>query len=218
MNSKTGFLPEGKVERMSREQCIKVLLIEDNEDDAELIRRILLKGISVSIDMERTDRLSSALERLAAEPFDAVLSDLGLPDSKGIGTFSRIHTKYPDTPIIVLSGLSDEELAIKAVQSGAQDYFVKGHVDGDLLGRSIRYAIERQKLLTQLEKSLKEIKTLRGLIPMCAWCRKIRDDKGYWKRVETYIQEQTGAAFTHGICPECAEKIQPGLRKNEERE
>jgi hypothetical protein len=73
--------------------------------------------------------------------------------------------------------------------------------------RIIRYAIERQKLLIRLENSLKEIKTLRGLLPICAWCKKIRDDKGYWKKVEAYITELTGTEFTHGICPACHSKL-----------
>ena len=92
------------------------------------------------------------------------------------------------------------------MQSGAQDYLVKGQIDTRQLTRSIRYAIERQKLITELEESRKEIKTLQGLLPMCAWCREIRDDKGYWKNLETYIQENTDAAFTDGICPKCLKK------------
>lgn len=198
---------------MAETPGIVVLLIEDSEDDAALISRILLKITSVSVDIKHADSLSSAIQLLVSEQFDVILSDLGLPDSQGIETFERIHAWRPNTPVIILSGLSDEDLALKAVQSGAQDYLVKGKVDSNLLGRSLRYAIERQKLLSQLEESLKEIKTLKGLIPMCAWCKKIRDDKGYWKRVETYIEEHTGAAFTHGICPDCLKKIEPKAPK-----
>lgn len=188
---------------------MKILLIEDNEDDARLIQRLLRRGTGSPPDIRHADSLSSAIQTLVREekPFDIILSDLGLPDSLGMETFSRLHAWRPKTPIIILSGLSDEGLAIKAVGSGAQDYLVKGQVDSALLVRSILYAMERQKLLTQLEESLKEIQTLKGLIPMCAWCRKIRDDKGYWKKVETYIEELTSVAFTHGICPECVKKI-----------
>ncbi len=199
-------------------QSIKVLFIEDNEDDVELIRRILSRDTNVQVDIKSTDRLSSALQLLVTEPFDVILTDLGLPDSHGMVTFSKLHFLQPNTPIIILSGLNDEALAIKAVQNGAQDYLVKGKVDGNLLGRSLRYAIERQKLLTQLEDSLKEIQTLKGLIPMCAWCKKIRDDKGYWKKVETYIEEHTGAAFTHGICPECLNKFESKLPPKSQKE
>lgn len=196
---------------VSADKRIKLLVVEDNPDDAELLRRKLRDAKGAYIEMELAGRLSTALERLAAESFDVVVSDLGLPDSQGFETFLSLHNQNPDIPIIVLTGYSDENLAINAVQSGAQDYLVKGQVDGNLLVRSIRYSIERQKLLGQFEKSLKEIKTLRGLIPMCAWCRRMRDDKGYWKRVETYVEEHTEASFTHGICPECLKKSDPGL-------
>jgi signal transduction histidine kinase len=198
---------------MNNKEHIKVLLIEDDPDHAYLFREILRDGKGTSIDIRHSDKLSSALESLSAEQFDIIVSDLGLPDSQGIETFLSIHTRYPDTPIIVLTGMSDEDLAIKAVQSGAQDYLVKGRVEGDLLIRSMRYAIERQKMIAQLEKNLKEIKTLRGLIPMCAWCRNIRDDKGYWKKVEKYIEEHTDASFTHGICPRCMKKVNPELHE-----
>jgi uncharacterized protein with PIN domain len=70
--------------------------------------------------------------------------------------------------------------------------------------------IEREKLIKDLGASLKKIQTLSGLIPICAWCKKIRDDKGYWESVEAYIGERTKAEFTHGMCPECAEKYWAG--------
>lgn len=173
---------------MSDKQHIRVLVIEDNPDDAELLRRKLMRAEGAHVDFELAERLSAALERLSAKTFDVVVSDLGLPDSQGFETFLRIHNQYPDIPVIVLTGHSDETMAINAVKRGAQDYLVKGQVNGSLLVRSIRYSIERQKLIAQLEKSLKEIKTLRGLIPVCAWCRKIRDDRGYWKRVKRMLK------------------------------
>lgn len=190
---------------------IKVLIIEDDGGDAAIICRLLSKASSIYFDVERAERMSSGVDLLGKKQYDVVLSDLGLPDSIGVETFSRLHSLYPDTPMIVLTGLDDEKIAIRAVQSGAQDYLVKGHIDTNLLIRSIQYSIERQKLITQLEKNLKEIKILRGLLPMCAWCRNIRDDKGYWKGLESYIQEHTDAIFSHGICPECMKKAYPDL-------
>jgi two-component system cell cycle sensor histidine kinase/response regulator CckA len=187
---------------------INVLLIEDDPDDAMLIQRYLSNAPKVRCEVTHVDRLGKGLECLQGGGFDVVLLDLGLPDaSTGLDTFEKTHAQAPQVPIIVLTGHDDDEFAIEAVQKGAQDYLVKGQVTGVLLGRSIRYAIGRQKLLMQLEQSAKEIKTLRGFLPICANCKKIRDDKGYWTRIETYISSRTEAEFSHGICPECAKKL-----------
>ncbi|MGC2062434.1 MAG: response regulator [Thermodesulfovibrionales bacterium] len=190
---------------------IKVLIIEDDEGHAEIISRTLSKSENICFDIEHAGLLSSGVDFLGKKKFDVILSDLGLPDSMGMETFLKLHNCYPDIPLIVLTALDDETTALSAVQSGAQDYLVKGQIDTSQLIRTIRYAIERQKLIAELEKRLKEIKTLQGLLPMCAWCKNIRDDKGYWKGLEAYIQENTDASFTHGICPKCMKKISPEL-------
>jgi DNA-binding NtrC family response regulator len=186
---------------------IIVLLIEDSDDDALLIRKSLAGAMKVPYELKHVDGLSRGMECLAGGAIDVVLLDLGLPDGRGISTFSVLHRHSPDIPVIVLTGHDDEELAIEAVQKGAQDYLVKGKVDGGLLRRSIRYAIERQKLRTQLKQSMKEINTLRGFLPICANCKKIRDDQGYWTQIETYISMHSEAEFSHGICPECVVKL-----------
>ena len=194
---------------MRNKQHIAVLLIEDNRAHADLIRATLLHTEDVHIELQHAETLSSAFERLAGEQFDVILSDLSLPDSQGIETYIKVHDRCPNIPIIVLTALNDKQLALRAVQEGAQDYLVKGQFDDNLLVRAIRHSIERQKLIAKLEKSLNEIKTLRDLLPMCAWCKNIRDDKGYWKRVEIYIQEHSQATITHGICPDCLRKVAP---------
>ncbi len=185
---------------------ISVLLVEDDPDDADLIQMSMLRDVKVPFVVKHADRLSRGLEFLNSG-FDVVLLDLELPDGHGLGTFERMHAYAPSVPVIVLTGHDEDNLAITAVQKGAQDYLVKGKTDGALLWRSIRYAIERQKLLTQLEHSTTEITTLRGLLPICASCKKIRDDQGYWTGIETYISQHSGAEFSHGLCPECADKL-----------
>jgi DNA-binding NtrC family response regulator len=179
---------------------------------------MLSKAENIYFDTERAGLMSSGVDLLGKHNFDVILSDLGLPDSMGIETFESFHSRYPDIPVIVLTGLDDENTALSAVQGGAQDYLVKGQIDTRQLIRSIQYAIERQKLITELEKSRKEIKTLQGLLPMCAWCKKIRDDKGYWKNLETYIRENTDASFTHGICPKCMKKVEGELYEKMKQE
>lgn len=186
---------------------ITVLLIEDDADDVILIQRYLSNALKVLFRMRHADRLSKGLEWLSEGGFDVVLLDLGVANGRGLGTVEMVHARAPHVPIIVLTGHNDDEVAIEAVQKGAQDYLVKYQVSGDMLRRSIRYAIERKKLLTQIEQSTKEIKTLRGFLPICASCKKIRDDKGYWTQIEAYISEHSEAEFSHGICPDCATKL-----------
>jgi CheY-like chemotaxis protein len=186
---------------------INVLLIEDNPSDAFLMRSYLSNTSKVRYTVNHVERLSQGLEYLANQIPDIVLLDLNLPDAAGPDIIEQVHKQSPDVPIVVLTGLNDDELGIEAVQKGAQDYLVKDQVSDSLLDRAIRYSIERKKLLTQLEHSTKEIKTLRGFLPICAYCKKIRDDKGYWTQIETYISAQTQAEFTHGICPDCADKL-----------
>jgi signal transduction histidine kinase len=127
---------------------IRALLVEDNPGDARLIREMLSEAGAVhpSVDLAYADRLASGLEYLATTGADVILLDLSLPDSSGLTTFSEAHAAAPGVPIVVLSGLDDESVAVRAVKEGAQDYLVKGQVDGGTILRSMRYAIERQRL------------------------------------------------------------------------
>jgi PAS domain S-box-containing protein/putative nucleotidyltransferase with HDIG domain len=131
---------------------INILLIEDNPGDAQLIQEMLTEEGGSRFKLECVDRLSSGLERLVANNIGLVLLDLGLPDSQGFETFAKAYGEAPRVPIVVLSAVADENLAIKAVQKGAQDYLVKGDLDSYSLLRAIRYAIERKRA----EDSLRE--------------------------------------------------------------
>ncbi len=136
---------------------IKVLLIEDNPDDAELLRRNLGKSADGNIKLTLVKNLKEGLERIARDAPDIILSDLGLPDSHGLDTVTKIMCDAPNIPLVVLSGFDDEATAIKAVQSGAQDYLVKGRLEGTRTERSLFYAIERTRLQTELEQHNQEI-------------------------------------------------------------
>src|SRR5205823_1661152 len=131
---------------------MNVLLIEDNAGDADLVRLRLLEGGS-HVYVSCVDRLSAALASVAHQPPAVVLLDLTLPDSNGPETFRRLHDQAPGVPVVVLAAVDDEEMAVKTVQQGAQDYLLKGQVDGKQLIRAIRCAMERQALLTSLETS-----------------------------------------------------------------
>ncbi len=129
---------------------VKVLLIEDNPDDALFMRRALRDAVVGSFRVAHADRLSSGFELLEAEDFDVLLLDLSLPDSSAADTFHRVHERVPNVPILVLTGLDDETVGAELVRQGGQDYLVKGQVDEHLLGRSINYAIERHRIQQQI--------------------------------------------------------------------
>ncbi len=124
---------------------INVLLVEDSYADARLAHIALTETMDVEFNVIHANRLSQALQLLATQTFDAILLDLSLPDSHGLNTVKQVCAANHGVPIIVLSGLSNEEQALEAVKSGAQDYLVKGQGDHYLLPRTIQYAIERQK-------------------------------------------------------------------------
>ena len=194
--------------------AIKALLVEDNTGDARLIQEELRDSASEQFDLSIADRLIDALNQLTAVQFDVVLLDLTLPDSQGFSTFTKVHAMAPDTPIVVVIGLNDDLVAVQAVRDGAQDYLMKGDVRGKMLVRAMRYAIERnrmererERLISKLQAALAKIKTLSGLLPICASCKNIRDDKGYWAQIETYIQAHSDAEFSHGTCPDCFERL-----------
>ncbi len=203
----------GEITKVQKEQelTIGLLLVEDDDGDALLLGEMMAdaearrSGLHVTI--KRAGRLSEAVACAAAEPLDICLLDLGLPDSLGIKTIVDFKALAPRLPVIVLTGLDDEQSAMDALQSGAQDYLVKGKITTDSVLRAVRYAIERHKLLQQLERSLHEIKILRGFLPICASCKKIKNDAGYWTQLEEYISNHSEAEFSHGICPECAVKV-----------
>jgi Flp pilus assembly CpaE family ATPase len=125
------------------ESATKILLVEDNPADARLVQETLASQSIAKFKVVHVGRLGAALERLSEEHFDVVLLDMSLPDSRGLDTLTRMRRQTASVPIVVLSGLADETVAMKAVREGAQDYLVKGNADGNVLARCIGFAIER---------------------------------------------------------------------------
>lgn len=136
---------------------IKILLVEDNLGDARLIKEMLSESTTVRFELAHVKRLSEARESLAREGFDIIVLDLSLPDGHGLDTFVQTRIAAPGIPIVIMSSWGAEELAIKAVQEGAQDYLIKGQVDSDLLVRSMRYAIERKQAEEELRRAYDEM-------------------------------------------------------------
>jgi diguanylate cyclase (GGDEF)-like protein len=130
--------------------ALRVLAVEDNPGDAILVREMLRDASPAGFALQTADRLSVAVETLLNGSVDCVLLDLSLPDAEGLEALAQVRTVALDVPIIVLSGRSDEVLAVQAVHEGAQDYLIKGQVDASLLSRSINYAIERKRAEVEL--------------------------------------------------------------------
>jgi signal transduction histidine kinase len=132
---------------------VKILLIEDSLAEARLLQEVLKQGRFKEFSLVHVKRLREGLEKLNQEPFDAILLDLTLPDSQGLASLAPLLTVAPRLPIVVLTNTNDDALAIEAVRQGAQDYLVKRLVNGDVLARSLYYAIERK----QISESLREV-------------------------------------------------------------
>jgi DNA-binding response OmpR family regulator len=132
---------------------LRVLAIEDSIDDAHLVRVMLSRVHDPVFTVVNAERLSEGLQCLREQTFDVVLLDLGLPDSVGMDAVRDVRKVSPEVPLIVLSGLDDEEVALKTLQMDVQDYLTKGKFDGNLLVRSIRYARERKRVVMELQAS-----------------------------------------------------------------
>ena len=139
------------------DRTIHVLLVEDNPGDARLIRRMLADASAAGPESQPfavtcVDTLAGGVRSVHVDNSDVILLDLSLPDSQGLSTLTRMQAAAPAVPVVVLTGLADESAALAAVQNGAQDYLVKGHVDPYALSNSIRYARERKQLLEALRE------------------------------------------------------------------
>jgi serine phosphatase RsbU (regulator of sigma subunit) len=172
---------------------VRVLLIEDNPGDARLIQYMIEEAGEGVFELERVDRLSAALKRLKEGGISAILADLSLPDSQGLQTFIRLHAQTPHVPIIVLSGLNDTNLAVQAVHEGAQDYLVKGQVDGQLLGRAIRYAIERKSMSEQVARYAEELR---------ARNTQMQADLDMAREIQEIFMPQQYPTFPHWVAPD----------------
>lgn len=319
---------------------INVLLIEDNGPLAGLMTQILSRVPGTSFAVETSPNLADGKMRLSTGGIDLVLLDLSLPDSNGIESFTQVYNLFPSVPIVVLTALENETVALTALREGAQDYLIKNEINPRSLTRAIRYAIERKRgeearsqlaaivesshdaiiglsleglivswnsgaetmfghpfeevigrpssmllpqgqfdempfmldrlkigqpvkdfegirvrndgaemhlaisvspikntigriigasmiardineqkrhqqereqLIAELQNALAQVKSLHGLLPICASCKKVRDDQGYWTQVEVYVMNHSDAEFTHGICPDCLQQYRANL-------
>ncbi|MBI5397398.1 MAG: SpoIIE family protein phosphatase [Verrucomicrobia bacterium] len=168
---------------------LKLLLIEDNDADARLVHEIVLARAAGTFEVERVSRLKEGLERLGLGGIDAVVLDLGLPDSHGVESVSKLHAQAPNVSIVVLSGTDDEALAVDALHRGAQDYLVKGQVSAVVFVHSVRYAVERQRMEEALAHERDLLAALLDKIPDRIY---FKDRKSRFVRIGRAVAAQFG--------------------------
>ena len=163
-------------------RLMKVLQIEDNAGDARLVRELLREAGPGEVELENAGRLEEGLEKLRTGAYDLVLLDLGLPDSQGMETFERLRTEMPRATIVILSGMGDEETAIKAMQRGAQDYLVKGEDNPRSFLRALRYAVERKRFKRALTDERDLLRSIINSLPDEIY---VKDPAGKFRRANS---------------------------------
>lgn len=204
-------------------KTINIFLVEDDPVSAGITLRMLKEaGLAGAVTTAST--LKEGIAGLLLDGEEVVLLDMGLPDSQGLDTVTELCGKFPELPVIVMTGTDDESVGLEALKHGAQDYLVKGQFDDRELKRVIRYAIERKGLLNEkedliakLQDALTRVKQLTGLLPTCADCKRIRTPEGKWMQMETYISSHSDAVFSHGFCDTCCQKRLNEIKMEEKK-
>jgi sigma-B regulation protein RsbU (phosphoserine phosphatase) len=208
---------------------MRVLIAEDDFTSRTVLTAVLKKhGYEVVATVNGAD--AWAAMRGPDAPRLAVL-DWMMPEMDGIEVCRRIRTLETDQPFYIIMLTSKDEKAhiVAGLEAGANDYLAKPYDPGELNARvsvglrvietqaklagrtrELQRALwEQERLALELRNTLSQVKTLHGLLPICASCKKIKNDKGYWEQMEVYIRDHSEADFSHGICPECAQKLYP---------
>jgi CheY-like chemotaxis protein len=207
-----------------------ILIVDDSTDHYALLRSILTKaGHNQILGAESAQAAFSMLNLdgiQSATDIDLILMDVLMPEIDGVQACRRIkqQTHLRDIPIIMVTAKNDLENLHEAFSAGAMDYINKPVKSVELLARvasaiTLKKEMDCRKLREselrrtneELQQALREVKVLRGLIPICASCKKIRNDGGFWQQIEEYIGEHSEAEFSHGICQPCLKKLYPGV-------
>ena len=227
---------------MSDQRSVRVVVAEDDYLVGEMIKG-LLQDLGYTVVGEAANGLEAVEMTESLHP-DIVLMDIKMPDMDGIEAAQLMSERCP-TPVVVLTAYDTLEMVQQASAAGVGAYLIKPpdasemeraitisrarfddmmelrHLNANLraeITERKRLDAEKERLIGELKSALTEIKALRGILPICSSCKKIRDDKGYWQQVEVYVREHSEAEFTHSLCPECAKKLYPQFYKEKDTE
>jgi DNA-binding response OmpR family regulator len=200
---------------------IKILIVDDDPDLLFATARIVK---SAGYRVYTASTAAQCMELVKNNRPDLILLDVILPDTDGQALCSQIKADpaFKNIFVVLISGTKiDSVEQSDGLDLGADGYIARPITNRELLARIgamvriLRAERERDRLIAQLEEALARVKKLSGLLPICAGCKKIRDDNGYWKQIESYLNEHSDAIMSHGICPECANKYYPDLTIND---
>jgi len=200
---------------MTTQKPLRVLIVDDQESIRELLRRQLEK-LGHIVAGKATNGIQ-AIELTGSLQPDVVLMDIEMPIMDGLEATKIILDKYP-IPVVLLTSYDDPEMVRRASQAGAGAYLLKPpnseEIERTMIIATARFAdlMELRRLNSKLKEAIDKIKVLSGLLPICANCKSIRNDKGYWEAVEEYITEKTEAHFSHSLCPACIDKLYPDFK------
>ncbi|TAL08526.1 MAG: response regulator [Nitrospirae bacterium] len=214
----------------------RILIIDDSRDNRLLLRAML--AASGHADVLLAESARDAFHHLGMEESGGpdpqvglILLDISMPVLDGIEACRLIKAvdRLRDVPIIMVTAMTDPGFLVSAFDAGAVDYITKPVKKMELLARVGSALRLKQSMDTcriqglallkknkELERAMQEVKVLRGFIPICMSCKKIRDDGGYWQQIESYIQKHSEALFSHGVCPDCYQKLSDQYLKDEE--
>ena len=197
---------------MSAKNKIRVLIAEDETMMARVIQDIL-EGIGYQV-LGRVQDGQQAIQMTKKLKPDVVLMDIRMPVLSGLEATKRLQRRNP-TPVVILTSFEEQGMVELAGGVGAGAYLVKPATPPEI-ERAITIAIARfddmmelRRVNDELQAALNQVETLQGLLPMCANCKSMRDDDGYWQDVETYLQTHTDLELTQGLCPDCTSKLYP---------
>ena len=198
-----------------------ILIVDDKPENLTVLRQILTEhGFRVRPAISG----KIALKTVQTDLPDLILLDIVMPDMDGYEVCRKLKADEQTNhiPIIFISALNELKDKVKAFSAGGVDYITKPFQIEEVLARvnthinlhSLQRCLEKKNI--ELQKALDEVKQLRGFLPICASCKNIRDDQGYWTQIELYIRDHSEAEFTHSICPDCATKLYPKFNLSEE--
>lgn len=191
-----------------------VLVVDDRHADRTLLTEILVRE---GYHVRPVENGELALASVVAQPPQLILLDIQMPEMDGFEVFRRLKAREEsrDIPIMFISAATEMENKLTGLRLGAVDFVTKPFQREELLAK-VRTHVELSLLRSQLAQqtadlrdALAKVRTLSGFIPICASCKKIRDDQGFWNQIERYISEHSDAQFSHGICPDCMQRLYP---------